>query len=43
MVGADQFVLNIILPSKFSQLQTGETWAILTDKEIGKAVRSKTP
>ena len=24
MVGADQFVLNTILPSKFGKLQTGE-------------------
>ena len=42
MVGADQFVLNTILPSKFSKLQIGEAWAIVTDKEIWKAMHSKT-
>ena len=35
MVGADQFVLNTILPSKFSKLPTGEAWTIVTDKEGG--------
>ena len=32
MVGADQFVFNTILPNKFSKLQTGKAWAIVTDK-----------
>ena len=42
MVGADQFMLNTILPSKFSKLQTDEIWAIVTEKEIWKAVHGKT-
>ena len=41
MVEAGQFVLNTIFPSKFSKLQTGEAWAIVTDKEIWKTVRGK--
>ena len=39
MVGADQFVLNTILPIKFSKLQASEAWAIVSDKVIWKVVR----
>ena len=41
MLGADQFALDTIIPSKFSKIQTGEAWAIVSGK-IWKAVRSKT-
>ena len=42
MIGADQFVLSTIVPSKFSKLLTGEAWAIVIDKEIWKAMHGKT-